>query len=265
MIPGTDDTSATTAAQSWWTEFYTDLYAELELADDTDTSDAVAEFLIGACDLPQGETIFDQCCGTGRLARAFARRGHPVFGNDQAASYIERARAWAQAEQMACEFAVADARVYVPPRPCSLAVNWFTSFGHADDLGNAAMLACLHASLGSGGQLALETINAPWLRKNFRPRIDRRYPRPDGEIMVRRDCELVDNGTIMRQVWRYSLPDGTQKSYSTEVRLYDPETLAGMVRSHGFSVIDFYGDHRGIALTRDTPRCILLARQRNAG
>jgi 2-polyprenyl-3-methyl-5-hydroxy-6-metoxy-1,4-benzoquinol methylase len=77
----------------WWEPFYDDLLATmlLEQRSTVELEESVT-FLVDVLGLAPGARVFDQCCGIGQLALAFAARGHDVVAVDQAKGYVERAR-----------------------------------------------------------------------------------------------------------------------------------------------------------------------------
>ena len=68
------------------------------------------DFLWDALHLQAGSRVLDVGCGPGRHALALARRGATVTGIDISEEFIALARAAAAAEDVPCDFRVADAR-----------------------------------------------------------------------------------------------------------------------------------------------------------
>jgi 2-polyprenyl-3-methyl-5-hydroxy-6-metoxy-1,4-benzoquinol methylase len=56
----------------------------------------------------RGQSILDLCCGVGRHALEFARRGFAVTGVDRTRSYLERARICAGHDGLQVEFVDSD-------------------------------------------------------------------------------------------------------------------------------------------------------------
>ncbi|PJF23793.1 MAG: hypothetical protein CUN53_21090, partial [Phototrophicales bacterium] len=111
--PGVDDV----ASHHWWRDFFTDDYAAYGLAaTDPAVNQHIVEFIIATLKLSPGDTIFDQCCGIGRLSIPLAQRGMNVIGVDLSQSYIERARREAAICNLPCEFHCADALDFRTPR-----------------------------------------------------------------------------------------------------------------------------------------------------
>ena len=77
-----------------------------------------------------GNAFLDQCCSPGRYAIPFARRGYPVTAIDYTTFLLDKAREYAEREQVAMEFVKADMRRFTRPATFDLALNLFTSFGY---------------------------------------------------------------------------------------------------------------------------------------
>src|ERR1035441_7575659 len=77
-----------------------------------------------------GGAVLDLCCGPGRHAVEFARRGFQVTGVDRSRFLLERARERADAAGVAVEWVLDDMREFARPAAFDLACNLFTSFGY---------------------------------------------------------------------------------------------------------------------------------------
>jgi SAM-dependent methyltransferase len=238
---------------SWWEDLYDDALADVLLAqDDRDVAETV-RFLVDTLAIRDGDRVFDQCCGIGRLAIPLAARGAEVIGVEQSARYVERARARAAATGRAT-FVVGDAFDYVPP-PCAAAFNWWTSFGYVDDDGaNARMLQRAHDALVADGRFALDFLNVPGVLARFRPH---EITRRDGVVMLRESRLDLARGTI-RKLWTFVLPDGRRVERPSTVRLYTPDRLVALFREVGFRDVRVLGGIDGQELTLESPRCIVV-------
>ncbi len=82
----------------------------------------------------EGTTVLDQCCGPGRYAIPLAKHGYMVTGVDRTPFLLDKAQAYAAAEQVEVEWVVEDMRRFTRPTTFDLALNLYTSFGYFDDL-----------------------------------------------------------------------------------------------------------------------------------
>jgi SAM-dependent methyltransferase len=113
-----------------------------------------AEQILGLIHPAQGATVPDLCCGPGRHALEFARRGFRVTGVDRTACYLATARAAATREGLTVECVQEDMRHFHRPAAFDLALNLFSSFGYfAEKAENLRVLRQLHSSLTPGGQV----------------------------------------------------------------------------------------------------------------
>lgn len=245
----------------WWPAFFDDQYADLALAAlPADEGQRVAAFLRDHAGVRPGDTVFDQCCGVGRLSLALAKAGFRTVGVDQSAAYVQRARAAAAAAGLRCEFFVGDAFRFVPPQPCAAAVNWFTSFGYtADDATNAAMAQRAFDALRPGGRFVLECAHVPYVLRRFQPVMVERHPAPGGETLVIRETTVDLAGGMFEQTWTFVAPDGRRSVRTGATKLYLPHTLRELLERCGFRAVMFHGSTDGAPLTLDSPRCLCIA------
>lgn len=237
----------------WWPELYDDLLADVLLADTSDIPDTL-RFLVEQLRLVPGARVFDQCAGTGRLSIPLAQWGADVVGVEQAARYVERARAAARAANVSAQLEVGDAFEYVPDRPCAAAINWWTSFGYlSDDDANVRMLRRAFEALAPGGRFALDYPNIANLFAVFRPHeITRR-----GDVTMLRESRLELERGLLHKRWTFIT--GEQRVERTSVlKLYTPDRLAALLAQAGFVELRFFGGLDGTPLALDRPRCIVV-------
>lgn len=245
----------------WWTALYNEHLADvlLEPASPAEV-DATMSFLVKHLALNPGDRVFDQCCGIGRLSLPLARWGAEVVGVEQAAGYVDRARA--QAGELRASFHVGDAFAFVPDRPSAAALNWWTSFGYLpDDDANARMLARAFESLVPGGRFAIDTPNVPGLYASFRPSEITRRTTPIGEVVMLRESWFELARGLLHKRWTFVLPDGQRIEQPSTLKLYSPDRMVALLAQVGFVDLQVYGglDSRPIAL--DSPRCIVVGRK----
>ncbi len=244
---------------TWWHDLYDDAIADalLDAADPGHTA-ATVSFLIAALELTPGARVLDQCAGTGRLAVPLARAGMEVVAVEQAARYVERARAAAEAAGVDVELHCADATRFVPPRGCDAAFNWWTSFGYfPDDESNLEMLRRAHDALIRGGRFALDFHNTASVLRHFRAH---EVTELDGVVLARDNRVDLARGVLHKQ-WTIVTPDGRRVDRPSAVRLYTPDQLAALVERAGFVDLRLAGGTTGEPLALDSPRCIVVARR----
>lgn len=262
MMAGLQDGAPEAEAGGDWVEaLYDALLADVLLR--RDEVGRELDFLHRALDLRPGMAVLDQGCGVGSLALPLAACGLQVVGIDQASSYVAEARAAAARLGLAARFEVADARTFVPSAPIDAAFSWWTSWGHADDAGNLAMLQRVAEALRPGGRFVLDTMNVCGVLRTFAPDVvtTRTVPRLGGEVELRRLSRVdLTTGELLK-TWVYTLPDGRQVRRASAMRLYPSWQVAGMLQAAGFAEVRLLGSMDGEPLALDSPRLIAVARR----
>lgn len=221
-------------------------------------NDAIS-FLTRKLSLTSESTLFDQCCGIGSLSLPLARQGISIIGVDLCPRYIEMAQQ--ESNDLPCRFYQGDATAFVPDRPCDGAINWFSSFGFANENGNEQMLCRILQSLKPGGRLALDFPNVPFLYRHFQKSISHRYPLEEGEAILIREAVIDVSHGLLEQQWLCLLPDGRSLKRESALRLYQPWDLSDMLEECGFVDIEVVGNLNDEPWSLDCQRCICLARR----
>ncbi|MBV1910618.1 MAG: methyltransferase domain-containing protein [Kangiellaceae bacterium] len=242
----------------WWETLYDDLLAKilLDSTSEKDINDTVS-FLQNILKVKEGDRVFDQCCGTGRLSLAMARLGHSVFGVDLIDSYIQSAKSHSILNN-SCQFICDDAFNYTTPEPVQAAFNWWTSFGYsASDSVNINMIQRAFDSLEAGGRFALDFMNVPGLYRSFQPQVVTRIKEDEGELVLIRESRMDHTTGMMHKTWTYFLANGKKVEHQSQVRLYTPHQLNMFFVECGFQEVVIYGDIDCSELSLSSPRCIV--------
>ena len=252
-----------TQERKWAKSFFQETPFELYMRQDSEkTLPQTISFLIERLNLSAGSIVFDQCCGFGSISIPMAAQGIRVVGVDLCEKFIAQARLKAEENRLPCEFFLGDAAVFVPPVACDAAINWWTSFGYSDsDATNKAFIDCVFASLKPGGAFCLDYPNFCHYLMNFPENEEYTYPSENGEIRVQRETRIELPIGLRRQLWRFTLPDGTEQLHDTHIKIYMPDTITSMLRQAGFAEIECFGDTTGAELSVKTARCIFLAKK----
>lgn len=251
----------------WWTSFFDLTYAKGDLLPGTEeAARSVAEranWLMGLLDLAPGRLLLDQCSGLGRMSLAFGRLGVRTIGVEQNEQYVEEARRLAAAEGLPCRFLRGDAFETKAPEPCDAGLNWFTSFGYAeDDDRNLEMLRRMWESLRPGGRFVLDMLSVPRLLSGFREAQIRRPSFEGGGGLLVLDEAAIDwRRGMLRSTWTWIWPDGRRDVRHVAVRMFLPHELARLLERAGFEVLDLLGHADGRPFERETPRLVMLARR----
>lgn len=246
----------------WWHTLYDDFLALMLLEQGSDEEiDQTIQFLVEVLGIKPGASIFDQCCGTGRLSAPLGERGFDMYGVDLIPSYISKARE----KNSAGKFVAADAFEFVCEKKCDAGINWWTSFGYAEtDEENLRMLGRAFESLKAGGKFALDFMNTTGVVHHFKPEVISKCQHPEmGEILLIRESRIDPENGLLLKNWNYYPENGDRKSHASAVRLYDAPTLVGLFERSGFVDMEIFGDLQQGCLTIDSPRCIVVGKKPN--
>jgi len=217
-----------------------------------------AEQILALVRPPQRAAVLDLCCGPGRNALEFARRGFQVTGVDRTIRYIEAARAAARREGLTVEFVQEDMRRFHRPAAFGLALNLFTSFGYFTDVEeDLQVLRHVHASLTPGGMVLLEMAGKEPLARDFQPRIWHRHAARDEYLLEER---LVREGwSVIENHWIW-IRGPEQKVFTWRIRLYSGAELMDLLSKAGFSVVQLYGSLAGTPYDQTAQRLVVPLR-----
>ena len=130
-----------------------------------------------------GGAVLDLCCGPGRHAVEFARRGFVVTGVDRSPFLLERARERALASAVEVEWVLDDMRHFERSASFHLACNLFTSFGYFErEEDNLRVLRNVRESLRDGGTLVLDMVGKERMERQGMEA--RRTQFADGAVLI---------------------------------------------------------------------------------
>jgi SAM-dependent methyltransferase len=222
------------ADQSFWSTFGSVIYSDDRLRK---APDDVAQLLaLAKVSRPE---VLDLCCGTGRHAMEFAKRGCRVTGVDRTPASLEQARTQAAAEGVDVEFVEGDMRAFSRPGAFDLVVNLFTSFGYferADD--ERLVLARVYENLRPGGTFILDVMGKELLARVFQA--TRSVVAPDGTLVIWR-TDVAPDWTRIKGEW-YAVRDGLSKRFDVDHWIYSGAELREMLRQAGFREVSLFGD-----------------------
>jgi SAM-dependent methyltransferase len=237
----------------FWAEFGRFMFTPEKLAQ----TPADAGQLVKLLRIQPGERVLDLCCGSGRFALEFARRGHPVTGVDLTPAYLAAARRAACREKLDVEWVRSDMRRFSRAGAFDVALSMCTSFGYfenpADD---RRVLANLLASLRPGGRLLMQLVGKEVLARVFTPS---NFTEQDGVVLLQRRQVTDDWGwidsylTVIKGTGRYEMQYGH--------RLYSGTELRSLMERVGFRRVKLYGDLDGSPYDHDAVRLVAVGRR----
>lgn len=251
----------------WWQTFHVREMADMHLQRHSPQDiDKTVGFLIDQLEVQPGETVYDQCCGSGVISFGLAERERKVVGVDLCQTYIAMASdALVSSEpeiQSRLEFHCDDAFEYETDRPVDAVFNWYSSFGYSDsDRQNERMLHRAFASLKPGGRFALDVPNFPGLIQNFQTQIVREGESLGRKVVCIRDCRLNWQKGLLEQTWNWQVEGKEVDVRKSALRLYLPHQISDMIKRVGFEEVKFLGDVDLREFETNSPRLILTARR----
>jgi len=221
--------------------------------DDAAAAREAAEFVALLGYRGRATAVLDLGCGTGRHAEALIGLGLQVWGLDLSTELLARARRRAP---LAGRLVRGDMRALPFSNRFGLVVNLFTSFGYfAADRENVQALREMVRVLQPGGELLIDHIHRAHLERCLVPEDERRAE--DCEIHQRRRI----SGNRVHKDIAIRWDDGRRQHLREDVRLFEPEEIAGLATDTGLENVRLFGSFRGEALTADAQRMILVARK----
>ncbi len=235
----------------WYETFFDGLYAQVLGSErHEEKAPAEARMIKRLLKLRKGKRVLDCPCGFGRIAFQLAKLGLDVTGADLTASYIRRAKS--QAANV--RFLRCDMRELPFDSEFDSIVNWFTSFGYFDEVGNLATAHSAFTALKPGGKFLIEMINKSELLTRFTPRGD---DEANGIRIVRRSRWDATNSRVFN-TWVFSKGKRTERHRFSH-QLYIAGGMRSLLRRVGFRNIRFFGRPPLGRFTRHSRRMIAIA------
>jgi SAM-dependent methyltransferase len=232
--------------------YYSTTWFELFVApiDSAQTEHEVA-FIARWLPQPDYTSVLDVCCGSGRHARALARRGYHVTGVDRSAAAL----AAASTES-------GDTIVYLQrdmrnleglPGSFDAAVCLWQSFGYFDAATNAEVLAQIGRKLKPGGRCALDIYHRDFFERNQGIRSFER-----GGAAVSETKRMDGDRLIVRLDY---MARGETDEF--EWQLFRPEEIRALAEQSGFTLLNVCtGFDETLPASAEQPRMQLVFEKR---
>jgi SAM-dependent methyltransferase len=245
-------TASTASDLPWYETAFADLYRLIYPHRDDDSAEAEVGALCSALDIRGiGVRVLDVCCGGGRHAAAFARRGALAWGMDLSSHLLGRAL---ERGELAGRLVRGDIRALPFAPAFDLVVNLFTSFGYfREERENQRALAEMMRVLRPGGRLVLDHINRAYVEHNL-VEADEKIT---GAYHIRQRRWM--DGNRVRKTITVTDGKGHCVEWKEDVRLYHCGELITLLGECGGDRIELWGDFSGVPLTPDSRRMIAVA------
>ncbi len=203
-----------------------------------------------------GGSVLDLCCGPGRHAVEFARRGFTVTGVDRSRFLLERARESGDAAGTKVEWVLDDMREFQRPAAFDLACNLFTSFGYfAREEDNLLVLRNVRECLRDSGTFVMDMVGKERIQRQGMEA--RRTQFADGAVLIQQP-HVRDDWTRLESEWTV-VKAGQSRSYRFEHHLYSGPDLQDCLLSCGFDTVRLYGDLQGSPYGPEASRLVAVA------
>ena len=234
------------------------------------------DFILQALALPQGGRILDLCCGQGRHALEFARRGYQIVGLDLSETLLRHARRVAKEQHLSVKFVRSDMRHIPFEEEFDAVVNIFTAFGYLEeDEEDEKVIQSVAKALKAGGKFLVDHQNHERLMRDFSHSHSTELP--NGSLFLE-ECDFdILTGRIKTR-WFLVDKNGERKERTSTIRIYRKPKVSGsrsdgasvseantftelhkMLKSSGLQVKQVFGGFDGSDYKMDSKRMIVLA------
>jgi len=197
--------------------------------------------------------VLDLCSGFGRHTLALREQGCRAFGLDLSMDLLRAA----DAAELAGRMLRADARRLPFVAGAFRTVTMlFSSFGYFDEEANRAVLAEVSRVLAPGGRAVFDLMNPERIRRTLVASSRREEP---GYVLVE-ERRLADGGRRVVKDVVMTDADG-ERSWSEDVRMYEPAEFDALCRAAGLVVEGRDGDFGARSFDAAAPRQIVWARR----
>lgn len=202
--------------------------------------------------------VLDLCCGFGRHALALLEAGVDVLGVDLSPELLARAAELPGGQRLAGRLVRGDARAV----PCAGdafdgVVVLFSSFGYFGAEGDARMLDEVARLVRPGGLCVLDLMNPARVRATLVPSSSREVQA--GRLEERR--ALVDGGRRVTKEVRLVAPDGGERRWREDVRMYEPAEVRELVAARGLAWLRVEGGFDGAPFGESSDRQLVFLRR----
>jgi SAM-dependent methyltransferase len=204
----------------------------------------------------EGGPILDLCCGPGRHAIYFARRGYRVTGVDGTKFLLDRAKERAAEYGQQIEWIKQDMREFARPNAFGLVVNLWTSFGYfEEDADDLKVLSNIFDSLQPGGVLVMDLFGKEIIARGLSLTTSTEHQ--DGSLLIERR-KICDGWKRVANEW-ILIKEGHARSFHFEHTIYSGRELSDRLVSAGFADIKLFGNFAGRPYDAEANRLVIKA------
>ncbi len=243
--------------EAWFERSFREDYVLIYRHRDEESADKEVANLLARLPIKQAGRVLDLCCGSGRHARAFARRGYEVVGVDLSHVLLQLAKEQNTYENLTLY--QYDMREIPFADEFDLVVNLFTSFGYfSTDEENQRVVANMAKALKQGGQVVIDYLNPSYVKANLIPASSKVI-----EGLYIDETRWIENGYVKKRIVVKDAESDEPREYVEQVRLYEAHAMKEMMERAGFEEIELYGDYSYTTYDLEaSPRMIFFAKKK---
>lgn len=200
--------------------------------------------------------VLDLCCGQGRHLIAMRSAGLDAHGLDLSHELLVRSPGLEGGATVQGRIVRGDQRALPFASESHDAVALlFSSFGYHDDAGDLGVLREVRRILRPGGRVFLDLMNPPRIRTTLVPESRRERQ----GLVLEESRSLSEDGRRVRKRVTMRDPEGGERSWMEDVRLYEPGELDAALRAAGLATRARFGDFEGAAFDAAAARQLVVA------
>jgi D-alanine-D-alanine ligase len=227
----------------WWKTLFDEVYL---LTDTRSVCDPLitrreVDVICSLLPIQGSHKILDLCGGHGRHCLELSSRGFTACTLfDYSQTLIEIARTQAERDDLVVDFIRGDARrMGIPADTYDHVIIMGNSMGYVQEKGtDAEILAEVYRVLRSGGWILVDVADGKTVKSCFKPNA---WHETGKEIVVCREREIQGEFICAREIV-LSKMDGLIRDQTYSIRLYDTDSLFGLLEHAGFSAIKIHTD-----------------------
>lgn len=204
-----------------------------------------------------GKTVLDLCCGPGRHSVELAKKGYKVTGVDRSPYLLDRARTYAEREDVSVQWIEEDMREFICEECFDMVINLFTSFGYFESKNDdKRVIHNIYKNLKPGGKFVIELTGKEILARLFQETSSARFEE-EGITFFERH-KIIDGWSRICNEWIIMRDDGSVTKFELEHTIYSGQELKYLMEDAGFKHVQVYGSLDGDDYDQRSMRLILI-------
>jgi 2-polyprenyl-3-methyl-5-hydroxy-6-metoxy-1,4-benzoquinol methylase len=212
-----------------------------------------------------GAPVLELGCGTGRILFPLAERKFSVTGIEISSAMVKHARQKAKEKKLFVEVVRSDCSNFSLGKKFKTILLSFNFIAHLRDVRSfTACFSCVKKHLAPRGKVIIDYINPDVLAlaiANRRIENIIAYPHPEGKGTVNVSVSNhYDAATQINHIyWHYAYEKETKEHVDdVQMRIYFPLELDALLRHHGLTIEEKYGNYDESPFTSSSPKQLFV-------